>query len=327
MIRKLHAAYRDFFPIGAAVNTRTIESHKDTIINHFSSITAENQMKPQFLHPSEYIYNFEQGDIIADFAAENNMLLRGHTLIWHNQTPDWFFTDQGKPVSRELALKRMREHINTIMGHYIGRTYCWDVVNEAVSDKAADPCLRKTPWLDAIGEDYIEHAFKFAREADPNAVLFYNDYNECDPVKSQKIYSLVKSLIDGGVPVDGIGMQGHWDIYLPQIDNIKRAIELYASLGVKLQITELDVSLFRFEDGTSYQEAPNELLEKQAEKYGKIFELLREYKDLFTGVTFWGVSDDTTWLSDFPFKGRKNWPLLFDDQQKPKMSFERIMNF
>ena len=327
MINKLHAAYRDYFPIGAAVNPKTIQSHKETIINQFSGVTAENQMKPMFLHPSEHIYNFEQGDIIADFAAENNMLLRGHTLIWHNQTPEWFFRDRNKPVSPELALKRMREHIYTIMGHYKGRTYSWDVVNEAVSDKSEDPCLRQAPWLEAIGEDYIEHAFKFARDADPNAMLFYNDYNECDPVKSQKIYSLVKSLIDRGVPVDGIGMQGHWDIYLPQIDSIRRAIELYASLGVSLQITELDISLFRFDDGTAYDKAPNELLELQADRYRKIFELLREYKDLFSGVTFWGVSDDTTWLSDFPFKERKNWPLVFDDEQRPKKAYESIVNF
>ena len=323
----LNAAYRDFFPIGAAVNLQTIQSHKELIINHFGSITPENQMKPQILHPSEYVYDFKQGDIIADFAMSNNLLLRGHTLVWHNQTPGWFFKNGDKSVSRELALKRLKEHIYTIMGHYKGRTYAWDVVNEAISDKVEEPILRQAPWLTAIGEDYISKAFMFAREADPTAKLYYNDYNECDPIKSKRIYDLVKSLIDSGTPIDGIGMQGHWSIYLPDIDEIRKAIELYASLGVKLQVTELDVSLFRHEDNTSYKSAPEELLDIQAERYEKIFTLFREYKDLFTGITFWGVADDDTWLSGFPFKGRKNWPLIFDDQHQPKKSFGSITDF
>ncbi len=327
MSKSLWETYNEYFPVGAAVTPVSIKTHEELIVKHFSSITPENQMKPEILHPSEHIYDFEQGDIIADFAVKNNMWLRGHTLVWHNQTPGWFFRDGDKPVTRELALKRMREHIFTVMGHYKGLTYAWDVVNEAVTDNAAAPLLRQTPWLEAVGEDYLEQAFKFAAEADPASKLYYNDYNECDPVKAKKIYDLVKSLIERGAPVDGIGMQGHWDIYVPELDKIRRAIELYASLGVNLQITELDISLFRFEDTSAYEKAPEELIELQSERYQKIFELLREYKDLITGVTFWGAADDNTWLSDFPIKGRKNWPLIFDDQHKPKKAFDSIVVF
>lgn len=327
MDKKLWKAYRDYFPVGAAASPSSIKSHRELIVEHFASVTAENQMKPKNLHPSEYVYDFAQGDMVADFAVQNGLLLRGHALVWHNQTPQWFFEDGDKPVSRELGLKRMKEHIYTVMGHYKGRAYAWDVVNEGVSDNAEKPLLRETPWLAAVGRDYVEQAYRFAREADPIAKLYYNDYNECDPVKSKKIYYLVKSLIDRGAPVDGIGMQGHWDIYLPELDNIRRAIELYASLGVSLQITELDISLYRFEDGTAYDRAPPELLELQAERYGNIFELLREYAELFTGVTFWGVADDNTWLSHFPFKNRRNWPLIFDEGHKPKEAFDRIVSF
>ncbi|OPX44075.1 endo-1,4-beta-xylanase B [Ruminiclostridium hungatei] len=327
MSKRLSETYREYFPIGAAVTPVSIDTHKELLVGHFSSLTAENQMKPGILHPSEHIYNFEQGDVIADFALQNHMLLRGHTLVWHNQTPEWFFKDGGKAASRTLALKRMKEHIYTVMGHYKGRTCAWDVVNEAIADQAEGPALRQAPWLTAVGGDYIEHAFRYAREADSTAKLFYNDYNECDPVKSKKIYELVKSLLERGVPVDGIGMQGHWNIYVPELDKIRRAIELYASLGISLQITELDISLFRFDDGTAYEKAPAELIELQAERYGRIFELLREYKALFTGITFWGIADDDTWLSYFPFRDRKNWPLLFDDQHRQKKSFENITNF
>lgn len=327
MGESLWEIYKEYFPVGAAVTPLTIQTHKDLLVKHFSSVTPENQMKPESLHPSEYTYDFEQGDIIADFALQNGMGLRGHTLIWHNQTPEYFFKNGDKPASRKLALKRMREHIFTIMGHYKGQIYAWDVVNEAVADKAEALPLRHTPWLTAVGQDYLEYAFKFAGEADSTAKLYYNDYNECDPAKSKKIYELVKSLINRGTPVHGIGMQGHWDIYGPELDKIRSAIELYASLDIKLQITELDISLFRFDDGTAYDKAPVELLELQSERYQKIFGLLREYRDLFTGVTFWGIADDSTWLSDFPFRGRKNWPLIFDDQHNPKPAYDKISVF
>ncbi len=327
MKRSLCEVYQNYFPIGTAVTPKTLQTHKDLIAAHFNSITAENHMKPEWLHPSEDVYDFSHGDIVADFAAKNNMKLRGHTLVWHNQTPDWFFRDGDKPAARELALRRMKEHINTVMGHYKGKAYAWDVVNEVITDKPSDAPLRESPWLTAIGEDYIEQAFRFAAQADPDAVLYYNDYNAADPAKSQKIYDLVKSLLDRGVPVHGIGMQGHWDVYVPALDLIRRAIERYASLGVSVQITELDVSLFRFEDDTAYQSPPPQLLELQAERYEQFFSLLREYKDVISGVTLWGVADDRSWLSDFPFAGRKNWPLLFDDRHLPKAAFQKIITF
>jgi len=326
-IKSLCKEYAEYFPIGAAVNPKVIKSHTGLIVKHFNSITPENEMKPALIHKTEAEYWFEDADALVGFAQENRMKVRGHTLVWHNQTPDWFFTDKtGKPAPRELLLKKMKEHIHTVTGRYKGKVYCWDVVNEAVEDTSSI-YLRKSKWLEMVGEDFIERAFEYAHDSDPDAVLFYNDYNECKAEKCEKIYRLVKSLNEKDIPVHGIGMQGHWSIYGPTLDEIKRAVEKYASLGVKLQVTELDVSLYEPDYKGMELKAPlPELLAKQEEYYGRIFELFREYKSVFTGITFWGAADDVTWLNNFPTKGRKNWPLLFDDEHKPKAAFSSVLN-
>lgn len=327
MNTSLCKVYEDYFPIGAAVVPETLLTHTELVTGQFNSLTAGNQMKPEELHPTEHVYDFTQGDLIADFAGSHGMKLRGHTLVWHNQTPAWFFKDGGRAASPELVRKRLKEHIGTVLGHYRGRAYAWDVLNEAISDKESEPMLRKTPWLAALGDSYMAQAFEFAAEANSAAQLYYNDYNACEPVKARRIYKLVKSLLEQGVPVHGVGIQGHWNIYRPHGDDIRRAIELYASLGVSVQITELDVSLFEFDDATAYAQPPAELLALQAERYGEFFEIFREYRGVISGVTLWGVADDASWLSNFPFKGRKNWPLLFDDRHRPKEAFQRVVTF
>lgn len=326
-IKSLCKEYDKYFPIGAAVNPEVIKSHAELLVKHFNSITPENEMKPASLHISETQYSFEKADILVDFARENNMKVRGHTLVWHNQTPDWFFEDKaGGPASRELLLKRMKEHIHTVTSRYKGSVYCWDVVNEAIEDSSS-LYLRKSKWLQMVGEDYIERAFEYTHESDPEALLFYNDYNEFEIEKSEKIFQLVKSLKDKNIPIHGIGMQGHWSIYGPSIEEIKRAIEKYAVLGLKLQITELDVSLYESNyKGTELKAPLSELLSKQEVYYGKIFELFREYKDVISGVTFWGAADDVSWLNYFPSRGRKNWPLLFNDEHMPKPAFYSVIN-
>jgi len=248
-------------------------------------------------------------------------------LVWHNQTSKWVFEDtSGAPASRELVLSRLKQHIDTVVGRYKGQIYAWDVVNEAVEDKT-DLFMRDTKWLELVGEDYLLQAFSMAHEADPNALLFYNDYNETDPVKREKIYNLVRSLLDKGAPVHGIGLQGHWNIHGPSIEEIRMAIERYASLDVQLHVTELDMSVFRHEDRRTDLTAPtSEMAELQERRYEEIFNLFREYKSSITSVTFWGVADNYTWLDHFPVRGRKNWPFVFDQQLQPKESFWRIIN-
>lgn len=320
--------YKEYFLIGAAVNKNTIQSQKNLLINQFSSITAENEMKPENLQREEDRFTFEVADQFISFAEKHGIKMRGHTLVWHNQTPDWMFSNSdGSLVGRELLLERMKSHISTVASRYKGRIYSWDVVNEAIDDHP-DIFFRKSKYLEIIGEDFIEKAFRFAHEADPNTSLFYNDYNECVPEKRDKIFKLVQSLIEKGVPIHGIGMQGHWNLTKPSLDNIRAAIEKYASLGLQIQITELDLSVFDSDDKrTDLTEPTSEMLTLQAERYDQVFALFREYKDVISSVTFWGAADDYTWLNDFPVRNRKNWPFVFDENHEPKQSFWRITNF
>ncbi|MFD0693673.1 endo-1,4-beta-xylanase [Paenibacillus sp. GCM10027628] len=321
-IPALHEAFKGIFRIGAAVSTKTLRSEGDFIARHYNSITAENQMKFGEIHPEEDRYAFEAADEIMDFAVRNGIAVRGHTLVWHNQTSDWVFeSPSGGPPGRELLLSRMKQHIYTVAGRYKGQVYAWDVVNEAIEDKT-DLVMRRTKWLEILGEDYIRHAFEAAHEVDPEALLFYNDYNETEPVKRDKIYNLVRSLKEEGVPIHGIGMQGHWNIHGPSLDEIRKAIELYASLDVQLHVTELDLSVFRHDDRRIDLKAPTEeMAELQHQRYEEIFGLFKEYKDAITAVTFWGTADNYTWLDDFPVRGRKNWPFLFDEKLMPKPAF------
>lgn len=313
------------FKIGAAVNPWTIRTQESLLAYHFNSITAENEMKFVNVHPAEQTYTFEDADRLVEFARENGMAMRGHTLVWHNQTSDWLFRDsQGGTVSKEVLLERVREHIHTVVGRYKNEIYAWDVVNEAIADEGG-ALLRTSKWTEIAGPDFIAKAFEFAHEADPRAILFYNDYNESNPQKRDKIYTLVQSLLEQGVPIHGIGLQAHWNLFDPSLDEIRAAIEKYASLGLQLQLTELDMSLFRFEDRRADLTEPEPgMLERQAERYEAVFRLLLEYRDVISGVTFWGAADDYTWLDDFPVRGRKNWPFLFDAAHRPKAAFDRI---
>lgn len=321
----LYKHFAEDFYIGAAVTPELILKKGKFISSHFNSITAENQMKFEALEPKKGEFHFEVADQMVQFVKENGMKMRGHTLVWHNQTPDWVFTNEdGSFVTREELLARMEEHIKEVVTHYKNDLYCWDVVNEAIDDK--DVYLRKSKWLDIIGEDFIEKAFHFAHQYAPEAQLFYNDYNAVIPEKREKIYKLLKTLKEHDVPIHGMGMQGHWNIYWPNENEIRKSIELYASLGLKIQITELDVSMYEAEDKTNPRlTAPTaDMLKRQEEQYARIFKIFKEYKDVITGVTFWGVSDEYTWLDFFPVFKRKNWPFIFDEKGEPKGSYKRI---
>jgi endo-1,4-beta-xylanase len=325
-IPKLSDAFGAAFDIGAAVNPRTIERAGGLIAHHYNSLTAENEMKFVSLHPAEERYTFEAADRIVAFAREHGKKMRGHTLVWHNQTSDWLFQEaDGSTVSREKLFDRLKSHIDTVVSRYKDDIYAWDVVNEVIADEGSE-LLRPSKWLDIGGPEFIAKAFQFAHEADPNAQLFYNDYNESDPLKRDKIYTLVKSLLEQGVPIHGIGLQAHWSLYAPALDEIRAAIEKYASLGLRLQLTELDVSMFRHEDKRTDLTAPSEeMLELQAARYEALFQMLLEYRSHIDAVTFWGAADDYTWLNDFPVRGRKNWPMLFNERHEPKDSFWSVI--
>lgn len=314
--------YQDYFEIGVAVNNRTIRTHSELIKKHFNSLTFENESKFSSLQKSEGKYKFKKLDELVSFGRENKMSMRGHTFTWHQQTPNWVF----KNATKEILLERLKSHIEVVGKRYEDDFYCWDVVNEAIDDKG-DGILRKSFWTDIIGQDFMEYAFHYAREVLPSTELFYNDYNESLLPKRDKIYKTVKDMKDKGVPINGVGLQCHWNIYQPSMDEIRRAIEVYADLGLRIHITEMDISVYRFEDKQRLSKPTEKMLEQQAKVYGDSFAIFREYKDLIDNVTLWGPADDVTWLDNFPVRKRKNWPLLFDENQEPKEAYYRIMDF
>ncbi|KAB7729956.1 1,4-beta-xylanase [Rudanella paleaurantiibacter] len=326
--------YKDYFPIGAAVAPRNLTGPEaDLIRQQFNSITAENAMKMGPIHPEEGRYNWTDADAIVQFATQNGIRMRGHTLCWHNQTPRWFFTDAaGNPVTKEVLLARLKSHIETVVGRYKGKVYAWDVVNEAIPDGGTD-FYRKSKFYEIIGEEYIERAFEYAHAADPNAQLFYNDYNTESPGKRERIYGLVKRLKEKGVPIHGVGLQGHWSLQEPTAAGLEESITRFASLGLKVQITELDVSVYpkeherRARRETDKSEFTPEMNEKQAAHYKMLFSVLRKHKKDITGVTFWNVSDKSSWLDNFPVQNRKDYPLLFDVNLAPKKAFHEVVNF
>nr|AAL06078.1 beta-1,4-xylanase [uncultured bacterium] len=328
-IPSLWQVYKDYFPIGAAVSPETIEFYDELLKKHFNSLTPENQMKWEIIHPTPSTYRFEPADKIVEFAMENKMRVRGHTLVWHQQVPAWVFRDDnGNPVSKEVLLQRLKEHIMKVVGYYKGKVAVWDVVNEAISDNPSE-FLRDAPWYKIGGEEVIEKAFIWAHEADPNALLFYNDYNLEEPIKRDKAYQLVKKLKEKGIPIHGVGIQGHWLLQWPTPEMLEESIKKFASLGVKVEITELDVSIYRdrYENANFSKNPPQDRLEIQAQVYKRIFEVLRRNKNYVSGVTFWGVTDGVTWLDFWPVRGRKDYPLIFDANQNPKKAFWEIVNF
>lgn len=327
--------YENYFPIGVAVSPWALKTDEAELIKQqFNSLTPENAMKMGPIHPQENVYNWSGADSIVAFAQRNNMRVRGHNLVWHNQAPKWMFVDnQGNTVSKEVLLKRLKDHIFAVVSRYKGKLYAWDVVNEAISDKP-DEYLRPSQWLQICGEEFIAKAFQWAHEADPSAQLFYNDYNVINAVKREKIYRLVKSLKDAGIPIHGVGIQAHWAINEPSREQLDSTIRRFADLGLKVQITELDISVYpkehiarerRPEDADTAFSAVRE--QAQIDKYKMAFELFRQYRNVISGVTFWNISDRNSWLDNFPVRNRKDYPLLFDKNLQPKKAYWSVVNW
>lgn len=366
--KPLKEVYAREFEVGAALLERYLfrqdnDSAKkalDILEREFSCVTSENLMKPASLQPARGKFNFEGADAFVKLAKRLDLDIVGHVLVWHDQTPKWFFEDEdGEPVSREELIETMREHIHKVVRRYKGEIKYWDVVNEAVdvrnlvneenpvnpdgsTNYVQEAIFRSTPWYNIIGEEFIELAFTFAHEADPEAVLIYNDYGMTDPVKVEFVVEhIVKPLKRKGVHIDAVGMQGHWHVDAPSIDRIKDAISELASAKVKVHITELDVSVLprahgytgadintRFElqdELNPYRDGiPEEVLEKQAKRYEDIFDVLDSKSKYVERVTFWGICDGDSWRNDFPVRGRTDYPLLFDRSFLPKPAYDAL---
>jgi endo-1,4-beta-xylanase len=340
----LKDAFHHAFRIGAALNSAqfTEEDARGAALvkQQFNSITPENVLKWERVHPKPGVYDFDASDRYVAFGEKNRMVIIGHTLVWHNQTPRWVFEDdKGNPVDRETVLSRMRDHIHTVAGRYKGRIFGWDVINEALNE---DGTLRQSPWLKIIGEDYIAKAFEFAHEADPKAELYYNDYSIENDAKRDGVIRLIRKLISQKVPVAAIGIQGHDKMDWPSLDQEDAAITAFAKLGVTVNITELDIDILpratreQSAEVTLHAQSeaalnpypaglPDAVQQALAKRYAGLFGVFLKHRDVIDRVTFWGVTDGDSWLNDWPVKGRTSYPLLFDREAKPKTAFDAVL--
>jgi endo-1,4-beta-xylanase len=337
-------AFEGKFHIGTALNTPQI-TKRDTaslrvIRKHFNAIVAENIMKSGLIQPEEGKFNWELADQFVALGEELGYQINGHTLIWHSQAPRWFFTGaDGKEVSKEVLIDRMKTHIHTVVGRYKGRIHTWDVVNETILD---DGSWRQSKFYEIIGEDFVKLAFQFAHEADPDAFLLYNDYSMALPGKREGVVNMVKRLQEQGVKIDGIGMQGHVGLDHPTIEEFEKSLLAFAGLGVKVSITELDLSVLpspnniqgaEVSTDAAYEEKMNPYknglpadVEKAFEaRYMEFFRLFDKHHDKISRVTFWGVADQHSWKNNWPVRGRTDYTLLFDRQFQPKAVVKDII--
>lgn len=342
----LKEVFKDQFYIGAALNLDQISGRAldamAVVAKHFNSITPENILKWEAVHPQPDRFNFEAADRYVAFGEKHQMRVIGHTLVWWHQTPDWVFQDaSGKPVGREVLLERMRAHIFTVMGRYRGRIHGWDVVNEAIN---ADGSWRKSRWHEILGEDHVAKAFEFAREADPQAELYYNDFDLEHRPKCEGVIRLVKGLQAKGIHPDGIGIQGHWFMDYPPLEEIENHFVALGQLGPKLMITELDIGVLPYYpleseivDISSFDPAtqkkynpyphglPDAVGQNLARRYADLFSLFRKHRDKFGRITFWAVHDGQSWRNYWPITGRTEYPMLFDRRCRPKPALDAVI--
>jgi endo-1,4-beta-xylanase len=340
----LRDAYQGDFVIGAAINAAQItgqDARGEALIRaQFNSISPENCLKWESVHPQPDKYDFTIPDQYVAFGEKNHMFIVGHNLVWHNQVPAWVFRDdKGNLLDRDALLARMRDHIHTVVGRYKGRIQSWDVVNEALNE---DGTLRQSLWEKIIGDDYIAKAFQYAHEADPQAQLTYNDYNLENEAKRQGAIALVTKLKAEGVPIRSVGLQGHDSLTWPTVDQMDAAISDFAKLGVKVAISELDIDVLPPATRQATAEVtvniqqnaalnpyinglPDTVQQQLAERYVDLFGVFLKHRDVVTRVTFWGVTDGDSWRNDWPVRGRTSYPLLFDRTGQPKPAFKAVI--
>lgn len=348
----LKAAYHDDFLLGVAVNDDIVQGRdrasRKLVQQHFNAITAENVMKAEVLHPQPDSWDFRAADAFVRYGRQHNLFVVGHTLVWHNQTPDWFFRDaQGQPNSRDAQLEVMRQYIEKVAGRYAGRVDAWDVVNEVIDD---DGNYRDTTWVRAVGDGdaLVQAAFRYAQQYAPGAELYYNDFNTWRPAKRDGIVRMVKQLQAAGIRIDGIGMQGHWGLNYPATADIEAAIDAYAALGLKVMITELDVDVlpltregqvigtvmahkqFQLPEFKRYLDPypdglPADVQQRLTDRYAELFRIFHRKREAIARVSLWGVHDGMSWKNDYPVPHRTNYPLLFDRQRQPKPALQAVL--
>ena len=340
----LKDAFKNDFLIGAALNDAQFSERDERgaaiVKTQFNSITPENVLKWESVHRQPEKYDFAAPDRYVEFGEKNHMFIVGHCLVWHHQTPKWVFEDEkGTPLTRDALLKRMHDHIQAVVGRYKGRIRGWDVVNEALEE---DGTLRQSPWMKIIGADYIEKAFQFAHEADPAAELYYNDYSLENEPKRKGAVDLIRRLLEHGIPVTGVGIQGHDNLEWPTVEQEDATIAAFAQLGVKVMITEFDINVLpSAAAGGSADVAmtaasrpdlnpyvtglPDSVQQALAKRYADLFRVFVKHHDSLKRVTFWGVTDAGSWLNNWPIRGRTNYPLLFDRSGNPKPAFDAVI--
>jgi len=340
----LKDAYKGCFLVGAALNPAQFSGQdplEDALIKaQFNTISPENVLKWEVVHPYPGTYDFSLADKYVEFGQQNHMFVIGHNLVWHSQVPQWVFEDENhNPVGRKVLLKRMRDHIRNVVGRYKGRINGWDVVNEALNE---DGTLRQSPWMKIIGYDYIEKAFRYAHEADPQAQLYYNDYSLENEAKRKGALELVSKLKAKGVSITGVGLQDHVQMDWPTADQIDAAISEFGKLGVKVMITELDVDVLPAATPSQTADVslnvasdpklnpypnglPEPVQQELSKRYADLFGTYGKHCGLVSRVTFWGVTDKESWKNNWPVKGRTNYPLLFNRDAQPKPAFGAVI--
>jgi endo-1,4-beta-xylanase len=340
----LKDAFKKDFLIGAALNESQFTGQNTNAValikTQFNTISPENVLKWESVHPNPSAFDFTAADRYVEFGQKNGMFIVGHTLVWHNQTPKWVFQDdKGNSLDRDALLLRMSNHIFTVVGRYKGKIGGWDVVNEALNE---DGTLRDSPWKKIIGEDYLLKAYQFAHEADPQAELYYNDYSLENAPKQNGAIALVKKLQSQGVHIMAVGLQGHYKMDWPTPSQVDETIEALSRLGVKVMITELDLDMLPPATGSQAAEVsmnfalqaklnpytnglPEAVQQQLAKRYADLFSVFVKHHDSVSRVTFWGVTDTDSWLNNWPVKGRMAYPFLFDRNGKPKPALNAVI--
>ena len=351
--KTLKEVYENAFKMGCSINDAIVQGRDSIsqrlVLQQFNSITAENVLKAETLNPRPGVWNFAPADAFVQFGQENNMFIIGHTLVWHNQTPDWFFNDEnGKLKTPEAVVEQMRSYIETVVGRYKGKIDAWDVVNEVIDN---DGSYRPTTWVKGIGngDELVKLAFKFASQYAPETELYYNDFNAWRPAKRDGIARMVRMLKKDGIRIDGIGIQGHWGLNYPKNEYIEAAIDTFASLGVKVMITELDVdvlpitkegqligkimndSQWQLEEFKTFLDPyakglPIEVENQLAARYSELFRIFYEKRDKVDRVTVWGLHDGMSWKNNYPVPRRTNYPLLYRRDKTPRPALDSVLN-